>query len=104
MLWEIHIDKNQKRNNKMFNKNIKNKTCLIIDKTYTGKTLNHIAKIVKSEGGTPIKLGLFPKNRKAIKSSDYILLLDKVYKSDTMDLSTQNWAEKYYKKILSIQK
>lgn len=104
ILWEIHIDKNQKRNNRMFNKNLKNKTCLIIDKTYTGKTLDRIAKIVLHEGGKPTKLGLFPKNRKAIKSSDYVLLLDRIFKSDTMDLSDLNWAETYYKKILSKQK
>ena len=101
MLWEIHINRKRKENNRMFNKKIQNKTCLIIDKTYTGKTLNRIAEIVRKEGGKPIKLGLFPKNKQAIKAADYILLLDKIFKSDKMNLSDPNWAEIYYKKILS---
>ncbi|MEA2097590.1 MAG: hypothetical protein U9P70_00740 [Patescibacteria group bacterium] len=102
MLWEFHIDRNQNRVSKALIKNIKGKRCLIIDKSYTGKTLNSLANFVKKEGGKPVRLALFPKNKVAVKNSEYILFLDRIIKSDTINLR-KNWAEKLYKKIMSIK-
>lgn len=104
MFWEIHRDRNQKHSNKFLEKKIKGKRCLIIDKSYTGKTLNYLAKSVKRGGGIPIRLALFPKGKLAIKNSEYVLLLDKIMKSDKINLKAQNWCEKIYKEILTKNK
>lgn len=101
MLWEVHNNKDANHSSKYLVKDIKNKKCLIFDKSYTGKTLNMIAKLVKDNGGEPIKLALFPKSRTAIKNADYVMILDRVFKSDNLKLN-KNWTNMYFKEILNI--
>lgn len=102
MLWEVHIDPNQTKTYKLMNKDLENRKCLIIDKSYTGKTLAHMADLVRGEGGVPIRFGLFPKSRGAVRGSEYVLFLDRVLESGDMDLSDEDWPIKYYKEVLSI--
>lgn len=101
MLWEIHANKDICHSNKYLSKKIFNKKCLIIDQSYTGETLDMMAKLVKKEGGIPIKLALFPKNKLAVQRADYVLFLDKLIRSDLMELD-DNWIDHYYKNILNI--
>jgi len=101
MLWEKHIDKNQYKCLKTLVKCIKGKRCLIIDKSYTGKTHNLMSKLVRKEGGFPIRLALFPKSRMAIKNSDYVLFLDKIFESRLVNTKQVGWVENCYKKVLS---
>jgi len=101
MLWEVHIDPNQPRTYKLMNKRLENKKCLIVDKSYTGKTLTHMADLVRDVGGVPIRFGLFPKSRCAVKGSEYILFLDRVLESGGMNLGDENWPIRYYKEVLS---
>lgn len=100
MLWEIHIEHPAKVL-KLLKKDIDKKRCLIIDKSYTGKTLSRMASLVKEEGGVPIRLSVFPKSRYAIQNSEYSLLFDKIIDNATIDFNSKYWAEMYYKKILS---
>ena len=98
MLYEVHTDRNQKSIRKAFTKNLKNKKCLIIDKSYTGDTLNRVSKLVEDEGGVPIKLALYPRSRKAVLESDYFLFLDQIIETKPSDYLEDNWAQILYKK------
>ncbi|MPM46411.1 hypothetical protein SDC9_93111 [bioreactor metagenome] len=101
MLWEIHNNKDASHSCKYLTKNIKGKKCLIIDKSYTGKTLDMMEKNIIKNNGYPIKLALFPKSMEAIKRSDYIVFLDKIYKSQSIK-EEGDWMNKLYKKTLSV--
>ncbi len=100
MLWEVHIDPNESKTYKLMNKDIEDKKCLIIDKAYTGKTLTHMADLVRDKGGIPIRFGLFPKSRCAVEKSEHVLFLDRVFESNSMNLSDENWPMRYYKEVL----
>jgi hypothetical protein len=101
MLWEIHIEYPDIIK-KFFQKNLKDKKCLIIDKSYTGQTLTKMAEMIKNEGGTSERLALFPKSKMAVEKSEYALILDKVIKSETINTNLDGWSEHVYKKILLI--
>lgn len=102
MVWEIHYDPNRQETYKLVNKKIENKRCLIIDKAYTGKTLERAAGMVLEEGGAPIRLGLFPKSRLAVDNLEYVMLLDWVQQSNTLDTKDAHWIDNNYKNILSV--
>jgi hypothetical protein len=97
----IELEPHQTRTSKVLSRDLEEKRCLIIDRSYTGKTLTHMAEIVRNIGGYPIRLGLFPKSRFAVAGSEYTLFLDKVLESSNMDLEGGEWPIKYYKEILS---
>ena len=101
MLWELHADKYQNHMNKYLSKDLKGKKVLIIDNSYTGKTLNQMAELVKSEGGHPEKLAVYPKSKLAIENSNYCLFADKILRSPEIDLDNNDWARLTYKKIFS---
>jgi phosphoribosylpyrophosphate synthetase len=42
-------------------RDLRGKTVVLLDKCYTGGTLNKMANLVKKEGGRPIKVALFLK-------------------------------------------
>lgn len=56
--------------------------------------------LVLNEGGIPSRLALFPKSKLSVMNSEYILFVDKVLKSDTLDLSNDQWIADTYKKVL----
>lgn len=101
MLWEVHTDRHETRTCKILAKELKSKRCLIIDKSYTGTTLNDIADLVRQEEGEPTRLALFPKSRMGIQNSDYVLFLDKILESDKMSLERPEWPEFYYREVLA---
>jgi len=69
MLWELHTDKHYSQTSKYMTKELRGKNVLIIDNSYTGKTLSMMAELVRKEGGNPIRLALFPKSELSIKNS-----------------------------------
>jgi len=60
-----------------------------------------MADLVRNVGGIPVRFGLFPKSRCAVKGSEYVLFLDRVLESDGMNLGDENWPIRYYKEVLS---
>lgn len=82
-----------------FKKNIKGKKVLIMDVSYSGKTIKWVADIVRKEGGTPIKVAVWPKGRVAIRRADYVMFLDKIIKRSKIDTSSDDWVGRFYKKI-----
>jgi hypothetical protein len=96
LLYEKHFSQDgdfwiQKRN-------IKGKTVAIFDVSYSGRTLNWIANIVRKEGGKPIKIAVFPKSTLAVKSSDYIAVIDKIIKIKNIKIK-RDWELGLYNQI-----
>ena len=100
MFWEAHSGKDRSHKNRYLAKDLKGKKVLIIDNSYSGSTLNQMSKIVKKEGGIPIRLALFPKSRFSVENSEYILFIDEILESSSIDLSKKDWLKDTYKKIL----
>ena len=99
MLWETHLFKHDNHEHIFKGRNLKGKKVLIFDKSYTGGTLNKMAKLVKNQGGHPIKVAIFPKSRLGIKNSDYIFFLDRLIKSSEIDTSKNDYYLKLYQQF-----
>lgn len=99
--FEWHANKNVKRITHYGCGNLTNKTVLIIDKCYSGKTLAHVGKEVIKQGGKPITLALFPKNRFVLSNADYFLMLNRIYHVDESDFSDCDWLVKEYCKVIN---
>lgn len=104
MFWEIHYDQYQTHSNKCLAKNLNKKRTLILDNSYTGNTLTRAQKLIKKEGGIPSRLALFPKSKLSVSNSEYVLFIDKIIDSSTLNLSNNNWIIDTYKKVLSLEK
>jgi hypothetical protein len=104
MFWEIHFSKHNRHTHRFRHKNLKGKKVIILDKAYTGSTIDKLAKLVKKEGGYPIKVALFPKSILALKRADYIVFLDKLIKVSEIDSLGPYWFKNLYKKISRLSK
>jgi len=100
MLWECHLSLDVTKELKIFAKELKNKKVAIIDRSYSSNSLDYLEKKVMREGGQPLKIALFPKSKRAIQRSDYILFLDKVIPSKNIQFK-KNWAEDLFIKIVN---
>ncbi len=100
MLWECHLGLDQYKELKFFSKILKNKKVAIIDISYSGNTLDYIRKKVLQEGGEPTTIALFPKSKRAIKRSDYILFLDRFILSKNISFK-KNWQEDLFIKVVN---
>ncbi|MDD5606636.1 MAG: hypothetical protein PHN37_02115 [Candidatus Pacebacteria bacterium] len=100
MFWEMHFGKYNEHSHKLKKKKLKGKKVIIIDKGYTGSTINKLAGLVKRQGGFPVRVTLFPKSDLAIRNSDYTVFLDKLIKSSEVKLSDPNWFVNLYKNVL----
>ncbi len=100
MFWEIHFTEYNLNNHKFRSLNLKGKKVVILDKSYTGVTIDKLANLVKKEGGFPIKVALFPKSNLAVQKADYIVFLDKLIKASEIDSSDPNWFFNLYKEVL----
>lgn len=59
---------------------LKNKSILVIDSIYSGKTMLYIKKILKNITDKINILGVFPKSDSVANICDYIIVLNKVIK------------------------
>jgi|GEM_PF-4357612 len=100
---ELHTGKKDSRYLQYFKEPLIDKQVLAIDTVYTGDTLNEVSKIIKNNGGYPIKLGLFPKNKNAIKKLDHFIFGDMVFKSQDVQ-DGNDWYLKQYKEVFSLDK
>lgn len=100
MFWEVHFGNYNISNHKFKKKSLKGKQVVILDKSYSGLTINKLAKMVEKEGGFPIKVALFPKSRLALQNADYVVFLDKLIKSSAINSFDSQWFVKLYKEIL----
>ena len=96
MFWEVHIDQSKPNIHKLYAKDICGRRILILDSVYSGKTVLYIKKVVEEMGGIPIILGIYPKSKSVINILDYVLLINKVYKKDELDLEDPKFFEHIY--------
>ncbi len=80
IFWEIHIDKTKGTNDVGDLEKLKNKSILVIDSIYSGKTMLYIKKILKNITDKISILGVFPKSDSVANICDYIIVLNKVIK------------------------
>jgi len=102
ILWELHMSQYKTHQHKFRFHDLHHKNVVILDKSYTGGTLNKIAALIKEKGGIPIKVALFPKSRNAVKNSDYTVFIDKIIPSESINTSNEKWYSKLYKQILKV--
>ena len=100
MFLEVHIEKTKGNSFELFKKTIKGKNVLIIDNMYSGKTIKKTKEIIDKEGGNSIVLGLNPKNKNNIINSDYVMILNTILKSDTLNLKEKSFFRDMYIEIL----
>jgi hypothetical protein len=100
MLWECHLSLDMTKELKIFARELKNKKVAIIDRSYSSNSLDYLEKKVMKEGGQPLKIALFPKSKRAVQHSDYILFLDKLIPSKNIQFK-KNWAENLFIKIVN---
>lgn len=96
MFWEVHIDQSKPNIHKLYDKEIRGRRILILDSVYSGKTLLYIKKVIEKMGGIPIVLGIYPKSKSVINILDYVLLINRVYKTDELDLEDSKFFEHIY--------
>jgi len=100
MLWECHLSLDMTKELIIFNKVLRNKKVVIIDRSYSSNTLDYLSEKVIAEGGNPLKIALFPKSKRAIQHSDYFLFLDKFIASNTIQFK-KNWPEELFVKVVN---
>ncbi len=100
MLWECHLSLDQTKELRIFNKDLRNKKVAIIDRSYSSNTLDYLKEKVEREGGHPLSVALFPKSKRAIQNSDYILFLDKFIPSKNIRFK-KNWQEDLFIKTIN---
>jgi len=96
ILWEIHADRNNYNNFRCFYRDVKDKRVLIIDKSYSGKTLKFISSFIKEDGGIPSSVALYPKSKYSLKNTDYSILLNRFENSRDVNTSNSEWLKDYY--------
>lgn len=82
IFWEVHIDKTKGADNFNNIDNLKNKSILIVDSIYSGKTILYIKKKLKNITDNVSIMGVFPKSDSVANICDYIIILNKVIKKD----------------------
>ena len=80
IFWEVHMDATKGANNFGDLEELKNKSVLVIDSIYSGKTMLYIKKVLKDITNKIDILGVFPKSDSVANICDYILVLNKVIK------------------------
>lgn len=80
IFWEVHMDATKGANDFGGLEKLKNKSILVIDSIYSGKTMLYIKKILKNITDKINILGVFPKSDNVANICDYIMILNKVIK------------------------
>lgn len=101
MLWETHLLKYETHEHQFRKRDLKNKKVIIFDKGYTGGTLNKMAKLIRKQGGEPVRVAIFPKSRLAIKNSDFVFFVDKLFESSKINIADPEYYSSLYKEIFS---
>jgi len=100
MLWECHLSLDMTKEINIFGKLLKNKKVEIIDRSYSSNTLDYLGRKIIKAGGIPTKIDLFPKSKRAIQHSDYILFLDKLIPSKIIQFK-KNFVEDLFIKTVN---
>lgn len=100
---ELHTGKKDSRYLQYFKESLKGKRVIIADTAYTGDTINAVSENILNNGGVPIKMGLFPKNREVINKLDYFVFGNRVFRSKEAKTG-KDWYLQQYKEVFSLDK
>ena len=101
MFWEYHVGMDSMKEVIFMKQNLNGKDALIIDKSYSGKTLTYLKNQVTQLGGTPHAVAMFPKSKEGIKNIEYIITLDKLIRTQEVNLG-RDWHEELFWKAVMI--
>lgn len=97
MLYEKHFSKNG--DFWVWKKDFEEENVLIIDKCYSGKTLEWVAEQIEIENGKPLTAGLYPKSSSSMDKMDYMYFVDELYRKKDVDHDKKGWEIQLYKQI-----
>lgn len=100
--YELHSASKSNKQFQYFRQPIDGKNVLIADGAYSGNTITAVSSIIKENNGFPIKLGMFPKNRKVIDKLDYFVFGDRLFKAGNVT-SDKDWPLQQYKNTFSVE-
>lgn len=81
----------------------KNSRLVVIDVVYSGKTINYIKQEIKKmfKDAQIDIIGLFPKSRQAFPYLNYVVILDKIIKTQDINYSKSNFFEQTFINIIN---
>lgn len=100
MLWEYHTGTDLNKELISFRKNLKGKKVAVVDRAYTGNTINYLKKEVEKLGGNCTPIVLFPKSKTAIECSDQVLFVDTFVSKKKLHINS-NWAENLFIDVIN---
>lgn len=98
-LWEYHRGINPTKEVKFFDQSFADKRVNIIDKAYSGGTVEAVGKRVRNEGGQPRLISVFPKSAQAVEISDHVVFWDRVLPADTIETSADGWYQNTFETV-----
>lgn len=100
ILWEYHTGIERGKEIVINGKNLQGKHVGIVDRFYSGGTSIYLKNQVKSLGGIPIGIALFPKSNKKITEMNFILFVDKFIKTNDIPHGNK-WSEELFIKVIN---
>jgi hypothetical protein len=99
-LIEYHIDPGSKQLLVM-NSPVDNRDILVVDRSYSGNTLENMQDMVNNEGANSSILAICPKSVSAAKKCDYFLFLDKIIERNQVDMGKEGWETDLFRNIVN---
>ncbi len=99
-LIEYHIDPGSKQL-LVANATVKDKNTLIVDRSYSGSTLDQMKELLHKEGAKPYVLAVFPKSVAAVAKCDFFLFLDKIIERARLDTNKAGWERELFRNIVN---
>lgn len=99
MLWEYHRGINPTKEVRFGDVDFDGKTVNVVDKSYTGGTIEELSERIREAGGTPRRVSVFPKSRTAIQRSDYVVFGDDVRRTDRIDPTEDGWGLRLFEEV-----
>lgn len=90
IFWEVHMDETKGLNKFSNIDKLKNKSVLIVDSIYSGRTMLYIKKVLKNITDKLEILGVFPKSDRIANICDYNMILNKVVKKTQDGFNIEN--------------
>ncbi|MBU0535534.1 MAG: hypothetical protein KKE20_01110 [Nanoarchaeota archaeon] len=97
-LWEYHEGLSYDKELRIGCRDLEGKTVGIIDRSYSGNTLDTLRDDAIKEKANPIVISVFPKSTISLERSDYMIFLDRVVKTELID-KEEGWALRLFEEI-----
>jgi len=99
-LIEYHIDPGAKQL-LVEDTAVENRNTLIVDRSYSGTTLEKMKESLSREGARPSVFAVYPKSVSAFDKSDFFLFLDKIIARERLDMDKEGWETDLFRDIVN---